>query len=463
MYRLENSKDIFTAVHHLLEASNKLKVNKFELSNAILDTADNLLKDIEKTKVKGDVEEIDRLAAQILKKRRYDLTVFEQDYKSIVQDNTSLRSYTLELTTTNSCNWKCEYCFEQGCQNSTSLSKIKIPVIIEKIKSVLNNPWFEKNFDIFKIDFWGGEPFLNYEPIKEIVETFMEDKRVTFHAYTNGSRIDPLLHIFAEAAQKDSIAKQKILIQFSYDGQPIHDKRRLDASGNPTSHITRSKAIKTAKLGIPVSFKATLMIKDFDYFSEVWDDYRYNIFDRFKDHGHISYAPTIDYTQKYSEIDLRKGVLKNQLLDIASKELDFYKEEGRFLLSWLTSGNSFCSAGKNMSCVDIEGNLYYCHGTMYEPDKEIFSFGNIYEAGFAEKIIANNEMFILDKKTIPEECTNCIAESCYRCNVQKHQNSKKSEFMERWMDFTCMNEMCSYFKMIGEIKFALGKILTEDI
>ena len=164
-----------------------------------------------------------------------------------------------------------------------------------------------------------------------------------------------------------------------------------------------------------------------------------------------------------NEVDLRKDVLKNQLFDIASKEIDFYKKEGRFLLSWFSKGSSLCTAGRNMTCVDTDGLLYYCHGSMYEKNKKDFNFGSIYDTGFTDKLIANHEEFYMCNQSTPDECAKCVADSCYRCNVQKHQSSNKKDFMDKWMDFTCMQEMCNYFKLIGEIKFALVKTLTEDI
>jgi radical SAM protein with 4Fe4S-binding SPASM domain len=116
-----------------------------------------------------------------------------------------------------------------------------------------------------------------------------------------------------------------------------------------------------------------------------------------------------------------------------------------------------------MTCVDTNGDLYYCHGAMYEKNKIDFSFGNIYQHGFVNKLSNNHKKFFECNQTTPDECAKCVADSCYRCNVQKYQNSNKSEFMDRWMDFTCMKEMCNYFKLIGEIKFALMQNLTEDI
>ena len=463
MYRIDNVKDLYDAVDHLFKASKCLEKDKLMLSNALLETASGILGEIEDAAIECDQDKIDELAKQILKKRRNDIVIFENDYNYIRHNKKSLSSYTLEFTTTNACNWKCEYCFEDGCDRSTKINPLYIDILIKKTKEFLNSEFFHQNFQVLKIDFWGGEPFLNPEPMQRFMEEFMYDERVIFHAYTNGSRVDSLMNIMKALVRQPSINGQKILIQFSYDGNPIHDLRRKDGGGNLTGNKTIANAIRTAEMGIPVSFKATLMIKDFDHFSAAWDDYKNRIYPMFKDYGHITYSPTIDYTQDYNDVDLRKDVLKKQLIDIASKEIDFHKEEGRFLLSWFSSGSSLCSAGRNMTCVDTNGDLYYCHGSMYEKNKTDFSFGNIHEHGFVHKLMKNYTKFFECNQTTPEKCSKCVADSCYRCNVQKHQNSNKAEFMDKWMDFTCMKEMCNYFKLIGEIKFALTQNLMGDI
>jgi len=463
MYRIDNVGDLYEAIKHLIEASKHLEADKLILSNTLLETANSVLEEIENSAIECDQDKIDQLARQILKKRQRDIMIFEKDYNHICHNRNPISSYTIEFTTTNACNWRCDYCFEDGCDRSTMIDNVKIPTLIRKTKEFLNSEFFHQNLQVLKIDFWGGEPFMNPEPVKRFIEEFMHDERVVFHAYTNGSMIDPLLDIFQEASIQPSINNQKILIQFSYDGAPIHNLRRKDKHGRATGEKTIQQAMKTANMGIPVSFKATLMIKDFDQFTDAWDDYHNRIFPLFKDYGHITYSPTIDYTQDYNEVDLRKDVLEKQLVDIASKEIEFYKKEGRFLLSWFSSGSSLCTAGRNMTCVDTNGDLYYCHGAMYESNKADFIFGNIYNHGFVNKLVSNYNKFFECNQSTPDECAKCVADSCYRCNVQKYQSSQKSEFMEKWMDFTCMKEMCNYFKLIGEIKFALMKNLTEDI
>lgn len=456
MYRIENADDLFQAVKHLMKASSHLESSKISLSNAVLESANNILKDIEDSKIDCNEEEIEDLKNQILKKSRPAIGVFEKDYNEVLRNAGTPRSYTLEFTTTRNCNWNCEYCFEHGSDRTSTLDRTKTKILIEKTKEFLDSPWFKKNLDLLKLDFWGGEPFLNPEPIRKFIDAFIDDERVSFHAYNNGSRIDPLLDIFEIASKK---AEDKILIQFSYDGHPINDKRRKDKKGNPTGEFILKQARKTADRGIPVSFKATIMIKDFDHFSEAWDDYEKNVYYPFKTDGNISFSPTIDYTQDYNNIDLRSDVLKDQLMDIASKEIDFFKKENRFLLSWFSEKSSLCTAARNMTCVDSDGGLYFCHGCMYEDDSRDLTFGSIYETGFVNKLIANYHRFFECNTSTPDECAECVATSCYRCNVQKHQNSEKEEFMEKWMDFTCMREMCNYFKLVGKIKYALLRSL----
>lgn len=459
MYKIEKADDLLKGVDHLMKASTHLKDSRLNLSNAVLEAADNILKEIEESKIECNEERILKFKEQILKKSLPAIEVFKKDYQGILEKTGRPRGYSLEFTTTEACNYNCEYCFEHGTDRNKVLDYSKIDIIIDKIKEFIDGDWFRDNLDIFKIDFWGGEPFLNPRPVRKLVETFMEDERISFHAYTNGSKIDQFFNLFEKASK---IAKDKVIIQFSYDGQPNHDKRRVDKHGNPTGEFTLKQARKTADRGIPINFKSTIMIKDFQYLSEVWDDYRENVYYPFKDDADISFAPTIDYTQDYTKTDLRQDILQEQLLEIAAKEVDFFKEENRYLLSWFaTRSVRLCGAAKSMTCVDADGEMYFCHGCMYEDAKNLLSFGNIYESGFANKLIANHYRFFdcNSNSTIPAECNSCIGSSCYKCNLQKLRNSKKDSFMDKWTDFTCMEGMCDYFKLIGEIKQALEMII----
>lgn len=93
----------------------------------------------------------------------------------------------LTIVITEKCNLKCTYCYERNrTLRKPNLYKIK-QFIIEEI----NNPK-NKDFDIFFIEFFGGEPFIEFKLIKEItkfIRTLKTNKRIHLFAITNGTLV----------------------------------------------------------------------------------------------------------------------------------------------------------------------------------------------------------------------------------------------------------------------------------
>ena len=98
-----------------------------------------------------------------------------------------VQTYTLTLT--ENCNLSCVYCYEHN-RTGRSMS-------LETAKTVLNEAFKAVGpDDCLTIDFFGGEPFLEYERIKEIAEyvnveaaTGRLQSRYHFFATTNGTMI----------------------------------------------------------------------------------------------------------------------------------------------------------------------------------------------------------------------------------------------------------------------------------
>ena len=91
---------------------------------------------------------------------------------------------SLTLTVTEKCNLKCSYCYEKNKTQHT----MDINVAKKIIDKEFDNPYKE----VINIDFFGGEPFLNFTLIKQLVEYIKNkktDKKYTLFATTNGTLI----------------------------------------------------------------------------------------------------------------------------------------------------------------------------------------------------------------------------------------------------------------------------------
>jgi sulfatase maturation enzyme AslB (radical SAM superfamily) len=78
-----------------------------------------------------------------------------------------LPRYNIELTTTQDCNFRCKYCFENDKETpDKNLIQTNLPFVKNQLQKLFNDDWFNNKFESFQIVFWGGEPSLNINIIK---------------------------------------------------------------------------------------------------------------------------------------------------------------------------------------------------------------------------------------------------------------------------------------------------------
>ena len=127
-----------------------------------------------------------------------------------------VRKFHLSIVLTNKCNLNCIYCYEKGKSNRS----ISVNVVKEIVSEYLNSP----NYDEVEIDFFGGEPFLEFEKIKKICEWVWSNKwknKYLFFATTNGVLVHGEIQ---EWLRKN---KKYFWVCLSLDGMPeSHNKNR---------------------------------------------------------------------------------------------------------------------------------------------------------------------------------------------------------------------------------------------
>lgn len=369
-----------------------------------------------------------------------DFGTFKDDIKHIEKSISDKPSYSIELTVTSSCNFRCSYCCEgDSCTVDTTYEDMS--GLFKMIDGLLVDDWFLSTYGSINFGFWGGEPTLRPDIIKQVVNRYKDNHLITFFIYTNGYKCDTLVDLFGEI-------KDKITIQVSYDGGEIN-KNRLLTGGQETSSIVRDTIYRLIREGYTVHLKSTMTYYDFDKIESAWDDIKLIHDDLGK---HIKFAPTVDYTKEYG---MDMDVVRRNFVKIAKKELGFYKEHGYHLFSWFDGQVKKCTFMKYGLCVDTNGDLLYCHGCSYSRNKDELVFGNIKDGLVVDKIRHNYELFNTPDDT---GCFGCISNMCMTCNVQKHLNSKKDTFLERWYDLTCQTEQCDMFREFSKVRIALEEV-----
>ena len=132
----------------------------------------------------------------------------------------------LVLQVTQNCNLRCDYCVYSGkYDNRTHSSKIMSWDTAKKAMDYLII--HSDELDEIVIGFYGGEPLLNLELIKECVDymsTHVEGKKVSYSITTNGTLLTPDI--------AEYLSKNKFNILISLDGsKKEHDANRKFANG----------------------------------------------------------------------------------------------------------------------------------------------------------------------------------------------------------------------------------------
>jgi len=351
--------------------------------------------------------------------------------------------YSLELTLTDACNFRCSYCFEgDECLKTTTLDCVED--IFDAIEKMLNDRWFTSIHEGIKIGFWGGEPTLRPDILTQFVERYKDDDRIKFHIYTNGYDIEPLMDIFEEC-------KEKIDVQISYDGKKIHDIKRVLVNGEGTADRVKESIYRLRERGFYGGLKSTVTYDTIQYMPECWDDIK-KIYDDLGDG--IGYNITIDY---FNDDNIGMDVVRKSFIELAKREVEFYKEHHHHLFSWFNSTHPMnCSFFKYGMAINTSGEMLYCHGCGYSCDVKDFTFGHISDDDFLDKLKRNYEYFDLPKI---EGCKDCFATHCAMCNVVKYEHSAKENFYDKWHDVSCQSDKCDIFKEFSKVSISLRDIM----
>ena len=125
---------------------------------------------------------------------------------------------SVALTLTNNCNLNCVYCYEKH-KNFTTMT-------IDVARNILYSE-FMKNYDLYLIDLFGGEPFLEFELVKQIyhfIRTSDFSDRCKLSICTNGTVITDEMKEWIKENNSN------LHVGLSLDGDyPTQDKNRSNS------------------------------------------------------------------------------------------------------------------------------------------------------------------------------------------------------------------------------------------
>ncbi|MGO3167904.1 thioether cross-link-forming SCIFF peptide maturase [Senegalia sp. (in: firmicutes)] len=367
-------------------------------------------------------------------KDRYDMKLIEEGYEEIkeLESNEMIFSNDNYLQDVNmnkekivkalclhiahDCNLRCEYCFASQGDFNGEKAFMSLETGKKALDFLVKN---SKNRRNLEVDFFGGEPLMNFDVVKELVYYGRKiekenNKNFRFTITTNGLLLDQ--------EKMDFINENMSNVVLSLDGRrEVNDNMRKTINGQGSYDLIVPKFLDMAnsRNGKDYYLRGTFTSKNLDFSKDIMEMYKLG----FKS---VSVEPVV------TEPEMEYAILEKHLATILdeydklSKEYIKIKRKDKdfnffhFMID-LNQGPcaikraSGCGAGVEYLAVTPEGDLYPCHQFVGD---EKFLLGNLDEGIKNTSLVDEfNEANVYNK----EDCSNCWAK--FYCSGGCHANA----------------------------------------
>ena len=316
--------------------------------------------------------------------------------------NTVVKALCLHVAHT--CNLNCEYCFASQGKYHGDRALMSFKVAKQAIDFLIENSGSRKNLEV---DFFGGEPLMNFEVVKEITAYCRsiekeKGKNFRFTLTTNGVLLDDEVIDFANRECHNVV--------LSLDGRKeVHDRLRKTVNGKGSYDVIVPKfqhfVEKRGNKGYYI--RGTFTHNNTDFTNDIF---------HMADLGftELSMEPVVcppgdPYALTYDDLP----VLFEQY-EILAKDMLRREKEGKPITFYhymldLNSGPciykriSGCGSGTEYMAVTPWGDLYPCHQFVGNPD---YLLGNVFD-GVTNPDVQNE--FKLCNAYARPDCQDCWA------------------------------------------------------
>jgi len=321
------------------------------------------------------------------------------------------------LNMTHDCNLSCEYCFaSQGTYNGEK-AYLSFETGKKAFDYLVKNSGNRRNLEV---DFFGGEPLMNFNTIKKLVDYGRSlekeyNKHFRFTVTTNGVLLDE--------EKMDYINENMDNVVLSIDGRKeTNDRMRktINKKGSYDLIVDNYKKFISKRGSKDYFARGTYTSNNLD-FSEDVKHMRELGFDK------ISVEPVVAKDEeKYALKKEHVDILKKEYEKLAEYYIESYKSKDRRFQFFhfnieLEGGPCIykrsigCGAGTEYVAVTPSGDLYPCHQFV---GNEEFIIGNV-EEGITNRALADKfkNVSVNDKPA----CRDCWAK--YFCSGGCHANA----------------------------------------
>ena len=314
------------------------------------------------------------------------------------------------------CNLRCKYCFASQGDFKGKRSLMPLEVGKKALEFVVKSSGNRRNLEV---DFFGGEPLMNFDVVKQLVKYGRElekdnNKRFRFTITTNGVLLDD--------DKIDFINENMDNVVLSLDGRKeINDNMRKTISGMGSYDIIVPKIIDMVnKRGDKDYFvRGTFTKNNLDFANDILEYYKLG----FKK---VSMEPVVtDPKEEYALREEDLDVILNEYEKFSREYIKIKKIDKDFTFfhfmidlnqgPCLIKRASGCGAGSEYLAVTPEGDLYPCHQFVGE---EEFKLGNVYDGIIKTEIC---DEFKKNNVLTKDDCSSCWAR--FYCSGGCHANA----------------------------------------
>ena len=309
------------------------------------------------------------------------------------------------LHVAHTCNLNCSYCFASQGKYHGERALMTPEVGKRALDFLIENSGSRHNLEV---DFFGGEPLMNWELVKELVAYARQqeakyDKHFRFTLTTNGMLLDDEVTEFCN--------KEMNNVVLSLDGRKeIHDRMRVDYAGNGSYDriVPKFQEFVKKRGDLEYYMRGTFTHANPDFTKDVF---------HMADLGfqRLSMEPVVCGPEDPAALTEEDIAVVLEQYEILAAEMLKRKKEGRPFVFYhymldLTGGPciykrlSGCGSGTEYVAVTPWGDLYPCHQFVGE---EAYKLGDIWQGITNE---ACREEFRNCNAYSREECRDCWAQ-----------------------------------------------------
>lgn len=355
-----------------------------------------------------NIEDVKEAYSEIEELKEQGVLFTEDIYEPYIEEVSTKRQTVVKalcLHIAHDCNLACKYCFAEEGEYHGRRALMSFEVGKKALDFLVANSGKRKNLEV---DFFGGEPLMNFEVVKQLVEygrsiEEANNKKFRFTLTTNGVLLNDDIIEFAN--------KEMSNVVLSVDGRKeIHDLMRPTRNNKGSSYdiiMPKFKKVAESRNQMNYYVRGTFTHNNLDFSKDVL---------HLADLGYkqisvepVVAAPTESYAIKEEDIP---QILEQY--DILAKELIKRKKEGNgfnffhFMID-LEGGPcvakrlSGCGSGTEYLAVTPWGDFYPCHQFV---GQEEFLLGNV-EDGITRTDLTDK--FKCCNVYSKKECKDCFA------------------------------------------------------